>query len=120
MREYLYFDSEKLPVPDSYQVGIDDVTQENETEAGTTQVIMVRRGKYTIDTSFTVTSKWLKKLTAYRNKDEINVKFYDPGKDGMETRIMRIKNYKPSMIKESENISRTNGIWEVGFTLEEF
>ena len=120
MHGYLYFNGQKLPDPDSYQVNIDDITQENETEAGTTQVIMVRREQYEIDVSFTVKSKWLKELSQYRNMDEINVRFYDPGKDGSETRIMRIRGYKPSLMKESENINRTNGIWEVGFTLEEF
>ena len=63
--QYLVFDGENLPLPDSYEVEADSG---GETEAGTTQRDVVR-----IPVSFSVTAKWLKKLAGYAKKDKISV-----------------------------------------------
>ena len=43
--QYLVFDGENLPLPDSYEVELEDVEPDSggETEAGTTQRDVVRR-----------------------------------------------------------------------------
>ena len=68
--QYLVFDGENLPLPDSYEVELEDVEADSggETEAGTTQRDVVR-----IPVSFAVTAKWLKKLAGYAKKDKISV-----------------------------------------------
>ena len=64
--QYLVFDGENLPLPDSYEVELEDVEADSggETEAGTTQRDVVRHGVAQIPVSFSVTAKWLKKLVA--------------------------------------------------------
>ncbi len=71
--QYLTFDGEALPEPDSYEVSMEDVEADSsgETEAGTTQRDVVRFGVHTISVSFTVTAKWLKKLTTYKQQAKL-------------------------------------------------
>ena len=59
--QYLVFDGENLPLPDSYEVELEDVEADSggETEAGTTQRDVVRHGVVQIPVSFSVTAKWL-------------------------------------------------------------
>ena len=70
--QYLIFDGEKLPPPDSYDVELKDVEADSggETEAGTTQRDVVRHGVVSIPVSFSVTKTWLTKLGAYAKKDK--------------------------------------------------
>ena len=65
--QYLVFNGNHLPLPDSYSVDLTDVEADTggETEAGTTQRDVVRSGVATISVSFSVSPNWLKKLTAY-------------------------------------------------------
>ena len=65
--QYLVFDGENLPLPDSYEVELEDVEADSggETEAGTTQRDVVRHGVVRIPGSFSVTAK-LKKDTSYK------------------------------------------------------
>lgn len=54
--QYLVFDGARLPLPDSYEVQMDDVEADSggETEAGTTQRDVVRLGVVSIQVSFSV------------------------------------------------------------------
>ena len=49
-----------------------------ETEAGTIQRDVVRAGVVTISVSFSVTQKWLRLLTGYKQQEKIRVRFFDP------------------------------------------
>ena len=55
--QYLKFDEQDLPLPDSYDLDISDVEADSsgETEAGTTQRDVVRTGVISIAVSFSVT-----------------------------------------------------------------
>ncbi len=66
--QYLVFDGENLPLPDSYEVELEDVEADSggETEAGTTQRV-VRHGVARIPVSFSVTAKWLKSWQGMRS-----------------------------------------------------
>ena len=66
--QYLTFDGENLPLPDSYEVNLEDKEADSggETEAGTIQRDVVRAGVVEISVSFSVTQVWLKKLTEYK------------------------------------------------------
>ena len=77
--QYLVFDGENLPLPDSYEVELEDVEADSggETEAGTTQRDVVRHGVAQIPVSFSVTAKWLKKLAGYAKLDKISVQYFD-------------------------------------------
>ncbi|MCD8395884.1 MAG: hypothetical protein LUD12_01620 [Lachnospiraceae bacterium] len=116
--QYLNFDTEDLPEPDSYEVSMEDVEADSsgQTEAGTTQRDVVRFGVHAISVSFTVTAKWLKKFTAYKQQSKIAVGFYDTETAEMVYADMYISGYKA----KREADSSYGGIWTVSFTLNEF
>jgi len=116
--QYLTFDGEDLPEPDSYEVSMDDVEADSsgQTEAGTTQRDVVRFGVHTISVSFSVTAKWMKKLTVYKQKSKIAVDFFDTETAAMASAEMYISGYKV----KREADSSYGGLWSVSFTLNEF
>lgn len=78
--QYLRFEGVNLPLPDSYEVSLNDVEADSggETEAGTIQRDVVRMGVVKISVSFSVTPTWLQRLTEYKQMDSIAVQYFDP------------------------------------------
>lgn len=117
--QYLNFDGENLPLPDSYEVSMSDVEADSgggETEAGMTQRDVVRFGIVEIGVSFSVTPNWLKKLTMYRQKSKISVKYFDPETVEVKQTEMYIDGFKAKLEKDTSY----KGLWTVSFTLKEF
>ena len=116
--QYLNFDGEDLPLPISYDIGLSDVEADSsgETEAGTTQRDLVRSGVVVISVSFQVSSVWLKKLTVFRNKPKITVKYFDTGTLDVKQTQMYIDGFKSKLEKDTSY----KGLWSVSFTLKEF
>ena len=115
--QYLVFDGENLPLPDSYEVELEDVEADSggETEAGTTQRDVVRHGVVRIPVSFSATAKWLKKLAGYAKLDKISVQYFDVETLGMKTAEMYVTGYKAKLKKDTSY----KGLWTVSFTLKE-
>lgn len=116
--QYLNFNGTNLPLPDSYDVDMKDVESDasGETEAGTIQRDIVRTGIYTISVSFSVSPKWLKKLTEYKQLKSLTVNFFDPHTLELKEREMFIDGYKTSLVKDTSFL----GLWKVSFTIHEF
>lgn len=116
--ELLRFDGETIPKPDSYEVGLQDVEADSggETEAGTTQRDIIRTGVASIPLSFSVSPKWLHKLTAYKQKASIHVHYFDPESGEMKGAEMYITDFKAKLVKDTTK----KGLWSVTFTLKEF
>lgn len=114
----LEFDGETLPFPDSYNVDFADVEAESsgETEAGTKQRDLVRQGVPTISVSFSVSPKWLERLSYYRGQAKIQVRYFSPESLVYQEQEMYIEGYKAKL--EHDNSRR--GLWTVSFTLESF
>ena len=76
---YLVFDGVPLPLPDSYEIGLEDVEADSggETEAGTRQRDVVRLGVVNISVSFSVSPRWLKLLTGFKQQERISVDYLD-------------------------------------------
>ena len=115
---YLAFNGETLPHPDSYDVSMDDVEAESsgETEAGTKQRDVVRSGIHTIAVSYSVTAAWLKKLTAYKQMPKLNVRFFDPSVADLTQAEMYIEGFQVGLKKDTSY----GGLWTVSFDLKEF
>ena len=115
--QYLVFDGENLPLPDSYEVELEDVEADygGETEAGTTQRDVVRHGVVSIPVSFSVTAKWLAKLATYAKKDKIAVQYFDTETLGLKTTEMYVTGYKAKLKKDTSY----KGLWMVSFMLKE-
>ena len=116
--QYLNFDGTDLPLPDSYQVDLEDKEADSggETEAGTIQRDVVRAGVVTIDVSFSVTSKWLQLLTEFKQKSKITVNYFDPETVSQKQTEMYVDGFKARLEKDTSY----KGLWTVSFTLKEF
>ena len=116
--QYLVFDGARLPLPDSYEVQMDDVEADSggETEAGTTQRDVVRLGVVSIAVSFSVSPKWLKVLTGFKQREKISVGYFDTELLEMKEAEMFVEGYKAVLVKDTS----FKGLWKVSFTLREF
>lgn len=116
--QYLVFDGTALPLPDSYEVQMSDVEADSggETEAGTTQRDVVRLGVVSIPATFSVSPKWLKLLTGFKQKEKITVDYFDTETLRMKRTEMYVDGYKASLVKDTSY----KGLWKVSFTLKEF
>ena len=112
--QYLVFDGVTLPLPDSYEVQMEDVEADSggETEAGTTQRDVVRLGVVSIPVSFSVSPKWLKVLTEFKQREKIAVEYFDT--ETLETKRTEMFNegHKPALVKDTSY----KGLWKVTFT----
>lgn len=116
--QYLKFNNENLPLPDSYDVDLSAVEADTtgETEAGTTQRDVLRQGVVTIAVGFSVSALWLKKLTAYSKQDKLAVQYFDTETLEMKETEMYMTGFKAKLEKDTSYKS----LWTVSFTLKEF
>ncbi|KIR03811.1 hypothetical protein P261_02626 [Lachnospiraceae bacterium TWA4] len=116
--QYLVFDGMNLPLPDSYEVELEDVEADSggETEAGTIQRDVVRMGVVTIQVSFSVSAKWLQLLSQFKNQAQIAVKYFDTNSLELKETLMYIQGFKSKLEKDTSY----KGLWTVSFTLKEF
>jgi hypothetical protein len=114
----LEINGETLPFPMSYDVDLTDVEAESsgETEAGTTQRDLVRQDVATITVSFSVSKRWLEKLSGFRNLARLNVRYFSPDTLQYKSAQMFIDGYKAKL----EHDTSYKGLWTVSFTLHEF
>ena len=117
--QYLAFDGTPLPpLPDSYEVQMVDIEADSggETEAGTTQRDVVRLGVARISVSFSVSAKWLRLLTGFKQREKIGVDYFDTETLAVKNAEMFIDGYKAGLVKDTSY----KGLWKVSFTLKEF
>ena len=109
--QYLTLDGVPLPLPDSYEVQMNDV----EADSGGTQRDVVRMGVVSIPAVFSVSPKWLKALTGFKQKEKLAVDYFDTGTLEVKRAEMFISGYKASLVKDTSY----KGLWKVSFTLKE-
>lgn len=86
-----------------------------ETEAGTMQRDVVRAGVVAISVSFSVTQKWLKLLTEFKQKEKLQVRFFDPETVSQKAVEMYVNGFKAKLKKDTSY----KGLWTVSFSLKE-
>ena len=116
--QYLTFNGTALPMPDSYEVQMEDVEADSggETEAGTVQRDVVRMGVVSIPVSFSISAKWLKTLTEFKHKEKITVGYFDTQTLAVKTAEMYVDVDKAALVNDTSR----KGLWMVSFTLREF
>ena len=69
-----------------------------------------------IPVSFSVSPKWLKVLTGFKQREKIVVQYFDT--ETLETKRteMFVEGYKAVLVKDTS----FKGLWKVSFTLREF
>lgn len=108
IKSFLYFS-----VPDSYNIDLCNVeaASSGETEAGTMQRDVARKGIVNIS----VSSKWLSFFSTYAKKDKIAVQYFDIEALELKEIEMYIDGYKANLGKDTSY----KGLWTVSFTLKE-
>ena len=116
--QYLNINGMDLPLPTAYEVEMNDVEADSggETEAGTTQRDVVRLGVSSIAVSFSVSPKWLKLLTGFKQMEKLDVKFFAPETCEMKQTEMYVEGFKAKLEKDTSY----RGLWNAGFNLKEF
>lgn len=116
--QYLTFNGTAVPKPDSYEVEMEDIEADSggETEAGTVQRDIVGTGVVSIPVSFSVSSSWMKQLTAFKQMASIEVRYFNPETATQKAATMYIEDFKVKLVQDTTY----GGLWSVSFTLKEF
>ena len=106
-KKYITINGESIPNPTSFSE--DEQTIENvfQSEAGTDLSTVVRTGKKTAKVTFQVSSFWLAKLRTYSRTASATISINGS------SMTARIRNFKASLLPNSENVSGTDGLWTV-------
>ena len=99
-----------------------DYVTTHETEAGTQEDVVTRKGRLSISVSVTCLQPLLASLLSLTDMDEFEAKIYNPATDGYDTIDVRIGagSMSYNLKTGSADLSAVNGVYEVSFTLEEF
>lgn len=114
--KYIIINNEELPFPDSYDLDYKVLSNSNETESGKVVREIIRNHKAEIKVSFTLSSKWIKKMTEYMGEDKLSVSYLDTNTIGMKNADMYIENYRVSLLRDTSYGS----LWSVDFKLIEY
>lgn len=73
-------------------------------------------GVVSILAAFSVSPKWLKLLTGFKQKEKLTVDYFDTETLEIKRTEMFISGYRASLVKDTSY----TGLWKVSFTLKEF
>lgn len=99
-----------------------DTVTTHETESGKQEDVVSRKGRRSIQGSVVCLQPLVAQLIALADKDDFEAKIYDVATDDYVTINARIAPNSMSygLREKSADLTTVNGVYEVGFTLEEF
>lgn len=99
-----------------------DYVTTHETEAGTQEDVVSRRGRRSITISVTCLQPLLADLIGLAELASFEARMYDPVLDDYDTMNVRVGagSMSYALKSKSERLNTANGVWTVTFTLEEF
>ncbi len=106
--------------PSQWEEHWEKVTNKYSTEAGTEQIDVVRIRKLSVTAQFRCSSAWVSRFIGWNQFGTLTVQIYDLQTDQYATRYMHMEDLTFTLVQGSEKANRTNGLYEVSFTLEEF
>jgi hypothetical protein len=96
------------------------VKSENETEAGTTMVIVTRPTKFSISGSWKLSGAWMEKFRKYREADTVTVEVYYPSSRTLTAYECQFEISKEThLTKARDQLSYINGLYEVDVDITE-
>ena len=117
----IYFDNTELTIRRvQWSRGYDNLENVSETEAGTDDVEVIRKGKTVIGAAFNCSDRWASILSAFNDQQSIQVRFYDIKTKDYLTLKMRMEDLNIDEVQDSDRVSGTNGLYIVSFNLVEF
>lgn len=109
-----------IPFSGSMNENYDTIESVNTSEAGTDIVQTQRLGKLTLKISYKILSSWIATFEGWAFDNTYKtVSIFDFTTGAYKDRQMRMRNYKKNLVKHSEDLTATTGIWEVSFDLIE-
>lgn len=118
----ILINSDAIPFPDSWQENPNKIVSGFEMENGGRATIVKRSSRLSISASFTVTNRWLEKFEHYRGMSTLTVSIYDAEVGNYVNHTMEIvpESFTYNLIRHSERVRNTQGLWSLSFELEEF
>lgn len=116
----ILLDNVTLPFPSGWAEKYDVVETVNQTEAGTDSIEVQRYDKLSVSVSTTCVSSLATSLAGLRDKNVIVLKMYDLKTNAYKERNVRIRDFSAKLVKQSQKLSVTDGVWKISFKLEEF
>lgn len=117
----IYFDNTELTIRRvQWSRGYENLANVSETEAGTDDVEVIRKGKTVIGAAFNCSDRWASILSAFNDQQSIQVRFYDIKTKDYVTLKMRMEDLNIDEVQDSDRVSGTNGLYIVTFNLVEF
>lgn len=112
--EYPYFNT--------WAVQYQDVVTIHETEGGTQEDSITRKGRRIITVGTTCLESVARNLIGLQALPYFDAKFYDLNEGGYVTVRMRIgaSTFKAQLREGSSKVDYCNGVWIISFNLEEF
>lgn len=97
-----------------------DVETVNVSEAGTDIVQTERHGKLTFTLNFQTFSDWMQTLESwYLDNTVKTVSIYSFATGAYKDYSMRMRDYKPVLVEDTEKLKQTTGVWKISFKLIE-
>lgn len=103
----------------TWNMSLDTIENVNTTEDGHDDVEVTRLGKRKISASYKVTDSWALFFRSMYSADTVTVSVYDTLTQTYAVIDMRVRNYKESLVRKSDDLSVTNGIYNISFELVE-
>lgn len=117
----IYFDNTEITIRRvQWSRGYENLANVSETEAGTDDVEVIRKGKTVIGAAFNCSDRWASILSAFNDQQSIQVRFYDIKTKDYLTLKMRMEDLNIDEVQDSDRVSGTNGLYIVSFNLVEF
>lgn len=114
--------NEAIPFPDSWNENPKKIASQFETESGHRKVLVQRTGRLAISARFTVSSRWLKKFMQWRDAASFTLSKYDAVTGAYTTHTMDIdpESFSYDLVRHSELVKNTEGLYYLSFDMEEF
>ena len=112
-KRFLSINGTPIPTPENFKVSLEEDETVNLSEAGTELVRIRRLDKHVFQGTWHLTSYWLNKFEEWATEPVVIF-----GYQG-QTYNVRMRGYAPQLVKNSEYVSTSEGLWNVSPTFTE-
>lgn len=120
MVNVIKINGEWLPEPDGdLHFKPEKIKAENETEAGTTLILVTRVEKLTITGSWKLSGAWMDKFRTYRQADTVTVECYYPSVNELTQHVCQFEISKESHNTKARRQLLVNGLYDVDVEMKE-
>jgi hypothetical protein len=116
----IMFNTTAIPYPKTISEDTGVVETVKQTEAGTDIVNVSRYNKLKASLSYTCLQPTVQLLAGFSTVDSFTFKRYNPKINAYDEKIVRMRNFKYSLVEGSQDLTEVAGVWSVSFDLEEF